>query len=170
MSYGYGLSVTTLQLARAYAALAAGGVLRPVSLLALDEVPEGERVLTAATANELIAMLEAVVESTEGTGKRAAVKNYHVAGKTGTAWKSAVGGYSKDRYTAVFAGLAPVAAPRLVVVVVIDEPQGRDYMGGEVAAPVFANIVTGALRVLAAPPDALPQAPLTIVAEARAAP
>jgi cell division protein FtsI (penicillin-binding protein 3) len=145
-------------------------VLRPLSMLALDEPPEGERVMAEPTARALLQMMEAVVASAEGTGKRAAVRNYRVAGKTGTAWKSAAGGYSKDRYMAVFAGLAPVTAPRVVVVVVIDEPQGGAYYGGEVAAPVFANIVAGAMRVLAVPPDDLPQAPLTIVAEARGGP
>ena len=171
ISYGYGLAVTTLQLARAYAAIAAGGVLRPVSLLAVKEPPPGERILSAASTSALLGMLEAVVASEEGTGNRASVRNYRVAGKTGTAWKAAVGGYSKDRrYTAVFAGLAPASAPRLVVVVVIDEPQGQVYYGGDVAAPVFANIVAGSLRVLAVPPDALPPAPLTIVASSRVSP
>jgi cell division protein FtsI (penicillin-binding protein 3) len=170
ISYGYGLSVTTLQLARAYAALAAGGVLRPVSLLAVSEPPRGEQILSAGTARDLLGMLEAVVASDEGTGKRAAVRNYQVAGKTGTAKKAAAGGYADDRYTAVFAGIAPASAPRLVVVIVIDEPQGDLYYGGDIAAPVFANIVAGALRVLAVPPDALPQAPLTIVATPRLSP
>jgi cell division protein FtsI (penicillin-binding protein 3) len=170
ISYGYGLSVTTLQLARAYAAIAAGGVLRPVSMLAVDAPPQGERVISASTTRALIGMLEAVVSSEDGTGHRAAVRNYRVAGKTGTAWKSAIGGYSKDRYTAVFAGLVPASAPKLVVVVVIDEPQGPVYYGGDVAAPVFANIVSGAMRVLAVPPDALPQPAATIVAQARVIP
>jgi cell division protein FtsI (penicillin-binding protein 3) len=170
ISYGYGLSVTALQLARAYAAIATGGVLRPVSMLAVDAPPLGERIISVGSARALIGMLEAVVTSAEGTGQRAAVRNYRVAGKTGTAWKSAVGGYSKDRYTAVFAGLAPASAPKLVVVVVIDEPQGQIYYGGDVAAPVFANIVSGALRVLAVPPDALPEPPLTVVAQARVNP
>ena len=171
IAYGYGLSVTTLQLARAYATIAAGGVLQPVSLVAVKEPPPGERILSAATTSALLEMMQAVVASEEGTGSRASVRNYRFAGKTGTAWKASVGGYSKDRrYTAVFAGLAPASEPRLVVVVVIDEPQGEVYYGGDVAAPVFANIVAGALRVLAVPPDALPQAPLTIVASSRVSP
>lgn len=165
MAYGYGLSVTALQLARAYATFAAGGVERPVSLLAIDAAPVGRRVVSAATAQAVKGMLETVV-SARGTGLRAAVKNYRVAGKTGTAWKSAVGGYSKDRYLAVFAGFAPVSDPRLVAVVVIDEPRGEDYYGGEVAAPVFSSIVSGALRLLAVPPDALPEQPQTIIAQA----
>jgi cell division protein FtsI (penicillin-binding protein 3) len=167
LSYGYGVNVTALQLARAYAAIAAGGTLRPVSLLALDEAPKGERVVSAGTARELTAMLEAVV-SPDGTGQRAAVRNFHIAGKTGTSRKAVAGGYSND-HAAIFAGFAPASQPRLVVVVMIDEPKGV-YYGGDVAAPVFANIVSGALRVLAIPPDALPAPALTVVADARVRP
>ncbi|HEU4619345.1 MAG TPA: penicillin-binding transpeptidase domain-containing protein [Gammaproteobacteria bacterium] len=163
MAYGYGLSVTTLQLARAYAALAAGGLLRPVSFLAVDRAPEGRRVVSEETAAAMLHMMEAVV-SPEGTGERAEVANYRIAGKTGTAWKASAGGYSKDRYTSVFAGVAPASHPRLVAVVVIDEPQGK-YYGGDVSAPVFARVMAGALRLLAVPPDALPQPPLTVVAQ-----
>ena len=94
----------------------------------------------------------------------AAIANFRVAGKTGTAWKSSVGGYSKDRYLAVFGGFAPVTDPKLVAVVVIDEPRGEEYYGGDVAAPVFARILSGALRLLAVPPDALAEPPVTIVA------
>jgi cell division protein FtsI (penicillin-binding protein 3) len=169
LSYGYGVAVTTLQLARAYAAIAAGGVLRPVSMLALDEAPPGERVISADTAADLTQMLEAVV-SPNGTGYRAAVRNFHIAGKTGTTQKAGVGGYDGDRHGAVFAGLAPATDPRVVVVVMIDEPQGAAYHGGDIAAPVFANIVSGALRVLAVPPDALPAPPLTVVAQAQVRP
>ncbi len=165
MSYGYGLSVTALQLARAYAAIAAGGEIRPVSLLAVDEPVPGERVVSARTAAELTLMLEAVVSS-EGTAQRAAVQNFRVAGKTGTAWKSAGGGYSRDRFTAVFGGFAPLDDPRLVVVVVIDEPQGDEHYGGQVAAPVFARIASEALRLLAIAPDALPDPPLSVIAHA----
>ena len=166
LSYGYGVAVTTLQLARAYAAIAADGVLRPVSLLELDEVPPGERVISADTAADLTLMLEAVV-SPDGTGYRAAVRNFHVAGKTGTTQKPGVGGYDDDRHGAIFGGFAPATAPRLVVVVMIDEPQGAAYHGGDIAAPVFANIVSGALRVLAVPPDAPPAPPPTVVAQAQ---
>jgi cell division protein FtsI (penicillin-binding protein 3) len=169
LSYGYGVAVTTLQLARAYAAIAAGGVLRPVSMLALDEAPPGERVISADTAADLTQMLEAVV-SPNGTGYRADVRNFHIAGKTGTTQKAGVGGYDGDRHGAVFAGLAPATDPRVVVVVMIDEPQGAAYHGGDIAAPVFANIVSGALRVLAVPPDALPAPPLTVVAQAQVRP
>jgi cell division protein FtsI (penicillin-binding protein 3) len=154
LAYGYGLSVTALQLARAYATIAADGMQRPVSLVATDAVPPGRQVISATTARAVKNMLETVV-SPAGTGLRAAIPNYRVAGKTGTAKKSVVGGYSEDRYFAIFAGLAPVSDPRLVTVVVIDEPRGEDYYGGEVAAPVFSAIVSGTMRLLAVPPDAL---------------
>ena len=163
LSYGYGVAVTTLQLARAYGAIAADGMLRPVSLLALDEAPPGQRVISSRAAADLTTMLEAVV-SEDGTGYRAAVRNFHVAGKTGTTRKAGVGGYDNDRHGAIFAGFAPATNPRLVVVVMIDEPQGATYHGGDIAAPVFGNIVSGALRVLAVPPDALPAPALTVVA------
>jgi cell division protein FtsI (penicillin-binding protein 3) len=169
LSYGYGVAVTALQLARAYGAVAADGLIRPVSMLAIDEAPEGVRVISAATAAELTGMLEAVV-TPPGTGHRAGVRNFHIAGKTGTTQKSGVGGYSADRHGAIFAGFAPATRPRLVVIVMIDEPQGAAYYGGDIAAPVFANIVSGALRVLAVPPDALPAPPLTVVAQARVRP
>ena len=161
LAYGYGLSVTPLQLAQAYAVIAAGGVRRPVSLVALDETPSGERAISSETAQALNSMLETVV-SPVGTGRRAAVTNFRVAGKTGTARKSGIGGYSEDRYLAVFGGFAPATNPRVVVVVVIDEPRGSAYYGGEVAAPVFARILSGTLRLLAVPPDALTKPPVTI--------
>ncbi len=152
LAYGYGLSVTPLQLAQGYAALAADGVMRPVSLLRVESPPIGRQVISAESARAVVAMLEHVV-SPEGTGMRAAVAGYRVAGKTGTARKFEVGGYSEERYTAVFAGVAPVSHPRLSVVVIIDEPSAGAYYGGDVAAPVFARIVEGAMRILAIPPD-----------------
>ena len=169
LAYGYGLSVTALQLAQAYSVIAADGIRRPVSMLAQDEQAAGERVVTVETARRLRDMLEVVV-SPAGTGQRASIANFRVAGKTGTAKKFGVGGYSDDRYLAVFAGLAPVSNPKLVAVVVIDEPQGEDYYGGEVAAPVFARILSGALRLLAVPPDGLTEPPLEIMAQAEVAP
>ncbi|MEZ5498562.1 MAG: penicillin-binding transpeptidase domain-containing protein [Steroidobacteraceae bacterium] len=153
MSYGYGLSVTPLQLTRAYATLGSMGISRPVSFLRVDAPAAGEQVLDAATCRSLVHMLEAVV-SPEGTGERAAIPGYRVAGKTGTAWKSNAGGYSTDRYMSVFGGLAPASAPRLAAVIVIDEPGAGKYYGGDVAAPVFARIVGGALRLMAVAPDA----------------
>jgi len=159
LSYGYGISVTALQLAQAYAVIAAGGVRRPVSLLAVDDAEQGERVLSRHTAETLQGMLETVVR--QGTGRRAAVANFRVAGKTGTAWKSGEGGYFENRYLAVFGGFAPASAPRLVTVVVLDEPRRSVYYGGEVAAPIFSRIVAGGLRLLSVPPDDLSEPPLT---------
>jgi cell division protein FtsI (penicillin-binding protein 3) len=156
LAYGYGLSVTPLQLAQAYAILGADGVQRPVSLLRVDQPPIGRKVVSADSARAVVEMMEHVV-GPNGTGLRAAVTGYRVAGKTGTARKFAVGGYSVDRYTAVFAGVAPVARPRLAVVVIVDEPRAGVYYGGDVAAPVFARIVEGATRILAIPPDDLRQ-------------
>ncbi len=169
LAYGYGLSVTALQLAQAYSVIAADGIRRPISMLVQDEQVAGERVVSVDTARRLRSMLETVV-SPAGTGQRAAIRNFRVAGKTGTAKKVGVGGYSDDRYVAVFAGLAPASDPKLVAVVVIDEPRGEDYYGGEVAAPVFSRIVSGALRLMAIPPDALAEPPLTIVARAEVFP
>ncbi|GIX21698.1 MAG: penicillin-binding protein [Gammaproteobacteria bacterium] len=155
LAFGYGLAVTPLQLARAYAVLAAGGVARPVTFLRQDGPVPGERVLSLSTARALRDMLVSVVES--GTGRRAAVTGYRVAGKTGTVRKALPGGgYSDDEHVAVFAGFAPAAAPRLAAVVVIDRPRGDRYYGGEVAAPVFAEVMADALRLLDVPPDDLP--------------
>jgi cell division protein FtsI (penicillin-binding protein 3) len=158
MSHGYGLSVTPLQLAHAYATVGAFGVARPVSFLRLEGTPGGERALDEHVCRELLGMLESVVAA-EGTGKLAAIPGYRVAGKTGTAWKATAGGYSTDRYMAVWGGVAPASAPRLAAVVVIDEPSAGQHMGGQVAAPVFSRIVGGALRLLAVAPDQPVNAP-----------
>ena len=155
LAYGYGISVTPLQLAQAYAAIGNGGQLNPVSLVALDAPVEGERVLAEETANSVRRMLEEVVRP-GGTGTKAAIDGYRVAGKTGTAWKFATGGYSQDKYISIFAGMAPASHPRLATVVVIDEPGGELYYGSDVAAPVFANVMSESLRLLAVAPDALP--------------
>ena len=153
MAYGYGLSVTPLQLAHAYATLGAGGLARPVSFLRVDGPVIGQRVLDERLTRTLVHMMESVVTA-EGTGLRAAVPWYRVAGKTGTAWKSNAGGYSTDKYMAVFAGVVPATRPRLACVVVIDEPGAGKFYGGDVAAPVFSNVMAGALRLMAIPPDA----------------
>ncbi len=153
LSYGYGLSVTPLQLAHAYATIGAGGVSRPVSFLRVDAPPAGERVLEERVSRQLVRLLEGVV-TPDGTGLRASIPGYSVAGKTGTAWKSTAGGYATDRYLAVFGGVAPASNPRLAAVVMIDEPSAGQYYGGDVAAPVFSGVVGGALRLLAIPPDA----------------
>jgi cell division protein FtsI (penicillin-binding protein 3) len=153
LAYGYGLSVTPLQLAQAYATIGAYGLRRPVSLLRLDNPVGGERVIDPAVCRALIGLLEAVV-TPDGTGVRAQIAGYRVAGKTGTAWKSQAGTYSKDHYVAVFGGVAPASHPRLAAVVVIDEPSAGKYYGGEVSAPVFAAVMGGALRLMGVAPDA----------------
>jgi cell division protein FtsI (penicillin-binding protein 3) len=157
LSYGYGLSVTALQLAHAYGVIGARGVARPVTLLKVDEPVAGQRVLDERIARTLVTLLESVV-SEEGTGKRAGIPGYRVAGKTGTAKKAAGGGYSENSYIAVFGGVAPASNPRLAAVVVIDEPGAGRYYAGDVAAPVFSSVVGGALRFLAVSPDAAPPA------------
>ena len=155
LAYGYGLSVTPLQLAHAYATLGSGGVARPLTFLRIDQPPGGERVLDEHVARSVVHMLESVI-TPEGTGVQAALAGYRVAGKTGTAWKATAGGYSTDKYMSVFAGVVPASAPRLAAVVVIDEPGGTKYYGGDVAAPVFAGVLSGALRLMAIAPDDLP--------------
>jgi cell division protein FtsI (penicillin-binding protein 3) len=155
LAYGYGISVTPLQLAQAYAVLGSNGISRPVSLVALDGPTDGDRVLASDSAAAVRRMLEEVVRP-GGTGTKAAITGYRVAGKTGTAWKFATGGYSQDKYISIFAGLAPASDPRLAAVVVIDEPSGELYYGSDVAAPVFAKAMSESLRLLAVPPDAMP--------------
>jgi cell division protein FtsI (penicillin-binding protein 3) len=167
MSYGYGLSVTPLQLAQAYAVLGADGVRRPISLRTVDTPAAGERVLPESVAKELVRMLESVV-SDLGTARRAAIMGYRVSGKTGTAWKaSETGGYSSNKYLAIFGGVVPASNPRLAAVVIIDEPSAGAYYGGEVAAPVFSSVMSGALRLLAIPPDDLQRMPATTLVQAQ---
>lgn len=151
LSFGYGVSVTPLQLARGYSLFAAHGQRREVTLTRLDEPPSGKQVLAPEVVAQVLTMLEGVVQQ-GGTGTRARVPGYRVAGKTGTVHKLGSNGYLND-YIAVFAGMAPVSDPRLVMVVMIDRPEGSDYYGGEVAAPVFGRVMEGALRLLDVPPD-----------------
>ena len=153
LAFGYGLSVTPLQLAQAYSVIASGGLAYPVTFQKVETPDEPERVLAAHATLQVRAMLEAVT-GPGGTGKRARISGYRVAGKTGTVRKSTVGGYSEDRYIAVFAGMAPASSPRLVATVTIDEPSGKEYYGGQVAAPVFAEVMAGALRLRGVAPDA----------------
>jgi cell division protein FtsI (penicillin-binding protein 3) len=155
LAYGYGVSVTPLQLAQAYAALGSNGQMHPISLVALEQPSDGQQVISNDTATSVRRMLEEVVRP-GGTGTKAAVPGYRVAGKTGTAWKFSSGGYSEDEYISIFAGLAPASDPQLAAVVVIDEPRGELYYGSDVAAPVFADVMSESLRLLAVPPDALP--------------
>ncbi len=166
MAYGYGLTVTPLQLAQAYAVLGAGGMRRPVSLRRVDVPPEGERIMDEANARELVQMMESVV-SEAGTARRAAVMGYRVSGKTGTSWKAADGGYNSTKYMAVFGGVVPSSNPRLAAIVVVDEPSAGKFYGGDVAAPVFSEVMSGALRLLAIPPDDLQRVPATTLVQAQ---
>jgi cell division protein FtsI (penicillin-binding protein 3) len=161
-SFGYGVSVTALQLARAYCAIADNGILRPVALIKRDKPIPGRRIMPASVAWQIRQFLEGVVEP-GGTGTRAALAHYVVAGKTGTAHRAMPGGYQVHRYNSIFAGMVPARHPRLVTVVVIKDPQGKDYFGGLVAAPVFRRIMRGATRLLQIPPSVKP--PLTASAE-----
>jgi len=153
MSYGHGISVTLLQLARAYTVFANEGELKPVSLLKIKESPVGHQVFSAQVANDMKAMMEQVVLP-GGTALRAQVAGYRVGGKTGTAHKLGPHGYEKDKYVGSFVGLAPASNPRLIMAVMIDEPTAGQYYGGTVAAPVFSAVMSDALRMLAVPQDA----------------
>lgn len=174
MAFGMGLSVTPLQLARAYMVLANDGVRRKVTLLHQTAASESlevseqhqETVLSAPVSHQILDMMKMVTQS-GGTATRANVTAYTVAGKTGTAHKAIAGGYAADRYTALFAGMAPATAPRFVTVVMIDEPSGKKYYGGEVAAPVFSQVMTGALRLYSVPPDDFAPVVKQRVAEAK---
>ena len=152
MAYGYGISVTPLQLARAYSAIASDGVLYPISFLHNAAAPEGRRVMSVETARAVRKMMRRVL-SDKGTGKRARVANYTVAGKTGTVHKYITGGYAADRYMSIFAGMIPADNPQLVMVVVVDEPRNSEHFGGQVAAPVFSKVMAGAVRLMDIAPD-----------------
>jgi cell division protein FtsI (penicillin-binding protein 3) len=152
MSYGHGISVSLVQLARAHSVFARDGELVPLSLIRVDSAPEGRRVMAPATARAVRAMLESAVNR-NGTAPRAQIMGYRVAGKTGTAHKQENGTYAPDKYVSSFVGFAPASRPRLVIAVMIDEPTSAGYHGGTVAAPVFARVMAGALRVLDVPPD-----------------
>ncbi|WFM72627.1 penicillin-binding transpeptidase domain-containing protein [Halomonas sp. CKK8] len=153
LSYGYGLSVSALQLASAYTAIANDGRRLPPSLLKLGQAPAGEPAIDAGVARRILGMMDQVVEP--GTGaRRALVPGYRVAGKTGTVRKTDAGGYQQKAYRSLFVGIAPVSDPRIVTVVMIDHPRGDSYYGGAVAAPVFSRVAGNALRLLDVPPDA----------------
>src|SRR5690606_25053653 len=151
-AFGYGLQVTPLQLARAFGVFATGGQLAPISLLKRDgPAPAGKQVLSAGVAHQVTQMMQTVV-APGGTGRRAAIAGYSVAGKTGTVHKVGARGY-EDRYQSLFAGFAPATAPRIVSVVVVDDASLGKYHGGDVAAPVFGRVVGGAMRLLNVAPD-----------------
>ncbi len=153
MSYGHGISVSLIQMARAYTVFANDGELMPLSLLRVDETPvRGVRVFSQQTMRELRLMLEMAVQP-EGTAPRARVAGYRVGGKTGTAYKIEGGVYAR-KYISSFVGIAPISDPRLVIAVMVDEPSAGGHYGGDVAGPAFSNIAAGALRSLGIPPDA----------------
>jgi cell division protein FtsI (penicillin-binding protein 3) len=160
MSYGHGIAVSLVQLARAYTVFARDGDLVPLSLLRVDAPPAGKPVVSKQTAEHVRHMLELAAQP-GGTGPRARIMGYRVAGKTGTAHKQQNGGYAPDKYHSSFVGLAPVSRPRLVVAVMVDEPAAGQYYGGVVAAPVFSQVMAGALRILGVAPDA-PMKPIEI--------
>ncbi|WP_461483654.1 peptidoglycan D,D-transpeptidase FtsI family protein [Porticoccus sp.] len=151
-AFGHGLSASALQIAQAYAVLANNGIKKPVTLLKTETVPEGVPVVDAELVAKLRTMMTSVTGS-GGTATRAAIPAYEVAGKTGTVHKVGKNGYEKNRYVGMFAGMVPADNPRLVAVVVINDPKGGKYFGGEVAAPVFGNVVADALRMLKVPPQ-----------------
>ena len=152
LAFGYGITATPLQLASAYTVFANGGVQQPVSLLALEgELPAGTQVISTHIAEQVLEVLHAVTGE-HGTARKARVPGYQVGGKTGTVHKVGPGGYMDDQYVALFAGIAPSNDPRIVTVVVINEPKGDAYGGGSAAAPVFSQVTKGALRILNVPP------------------
>jgi cell division protein FtsI (penicillin-binding protein 3) len=152
MAHGYGVAVTALQLAHAYATIGALGVERPISFLRVDQPPPGRRVMSARLCRELIELMRSVI-SEEGTAPLAAIPGYSVSGKTGTAWLADDGSYREHHFVADFEGMAPASAPRLAAAVVIDDPRNGLHQGGEVAAPVFAKVIGRALRLMAVAPD-----------------
>ena len=161
LSFGYGVSTSILQLARAYTALADDGIVHSVTLLKRDEDPDARRVFKPETARHIREMLEHVI-SKEGTAYQARVEGYRVAGKTGTVKKATAGGYTEDKYYSVFVGMAPASNPRFVIAVVVDEPSSGQYYGGLVAAPAFSRVMAGALRVYGIEPDGMDTMPLLL--------
>jgi len=153
ISYGHGVSVSLLQLARAYLIFAAEGELKPLSLVKLQLPPESQRVISRKTARQVRRMLEMVVQP-GGTAVGAQVAGYRVAGKTGTSHKLIAGSYAAHRYISSFVGFAPASRPRLIVAVMLDEPSLGEHFGGVVAAPVFSRVVAGGLRLLGVDYDA----------------
>jgi cell division protein FtsI (penicillin-binding protein 3) len=152
MAYGYGLSASLFQLARAYTVFAHDGELMPVSLMKQDTPPAGIRVFSPDTAAKLRHMLN-MVTGPGGTAPKAQAIGYSVGGKTGTAHKQEGRGYAGHKYRAWFVGIAPINNPRIVVAVMVDEPSNGVYFGGDVAGPVFAQVVQQSLRMLGVPPD-----------------
>ncbi len=151
VSYGYGISVSALQLVRAYAAIANQGIMPSAAFVAADGKVDGQRVIDTDIAAEIGSMLESVV--VDGTGHRARVPGYRIAGKTGTSHRSQSGGYAEDRYVSVFAGFAPASNPEIAIVVVVHDPKAGEHFGSVVAAPIFAEVMSHALRLQNVEPD-----------------
>jgi len=169
-SYGYGLSLNALHLVRAYAALGNDGLMPHLRLVQSEESTPPQRAVSAQTARSVRKMLEGVV-SPDGTGIRAAIPGYRVAAKTGTVRKiSEGGGYHGDKHQSVFIGMMPAEHPRLVGLVMIDEPSAGAYYGGLVAGPVFSRVMQGAARLLQIPPDDMPGPPPRTMAQPAAGP
>jgi cell division protein FtsI (penicillin-binding protein 3) len=152
MSYGYGVSVSALQMARAYTLFTNDGVLLPVTFSKREADVIGKQVLSAATARTMAAMLETVTQQ-GGTATKGQVPGYRVAGKTGTARKLINGQYSKSQYLSSFVGYGPASNPRFILAVTVDEPSAGKIYGGEVSAPVFSNVMAQSLRMAGVPPD-----------------
>ena len=154
-SYGYGLSLTALHLTRAYSALASDGMLPTLHFVKGQNTGAPQRAISAEVARDMRHLMRGVV-SADGTARRAEVRHYSVAGKTGTVRKAGVGGYKEDSHQALFVGMLPASAPRIVILVMVDEPGGEDYYGGLISAPVFARVAEGAARLLRIPADRNP--------------
>ncbi len=168
ISFGYGVSVSAVQLARAYTVFANEGILVPATILRNEHPAEGTRVMSVRTARQIKSMLEEVVSS--GTGKAAALYNYRVGGKTGTAHKAMHGSYAENSYRSLFVGMLTASKTPLVAAVMIDDPHNGKYFGGDVAAPVFSRIMQHAVRLLDIPPDMdvetkVPHVPTNVVAK-----
>ena len=149
LAYGYNVDVNLIQLASAYATIANNGIKKNISLERIDEEARGDRVFSQETSATLLLMLEQVVEN---SAVRAKVKGYRVGGKTGTA-QIAASNYSQNAHNAIFVGVAPISNPKIAVAVIVNEPQGSQYYGGQVAAPIFSTIVSRTLRLIGATPD-----------------
>ena len=154
LSYGYNLNITTIQLAQAYSVFANHGVLQPLTLLAEGVTPKPVQIFSENTVRQVLPMLQAVTEE-GGTARRAQIPMYHVGGKTGTTMKYADGSYASRQYISSFVGLAPMANPRFVMAISVDDPRSQQYYGGQVAAPVFADVMDDVMRIYDIPPDKL---------------
>jgi cell division protein FtsI (penicillin-binding protein 3) len=153
MSFGYGMSATPIQLARAYATLGNRGTLLPISILKINQPPKGSSVISPQVSSDLLNLLESVIYGSGGTAPLAKIPGYRVTGKTGTSWILGPHGYMHNRHNGTFVGLVPAKDPKILVLVVVYDPQGRVYYGGYTAGPIIAKIMGGTLRLLGILPD-----------------